>query len=158
MVKMDGWMNGAADFLPPVECSVLQVLRVYLSYLKKLGSLLGWPQDGIPDSFSLTLSFISNLQRAVTPLQERKKRKMLFFRTTITELQVATLYSLSNTITRDIHILKTQIKRDMRPCLDAIPLKRIFGVCWALNNLLTYRFLLTTFGFFRLTTLSPPQC
>ncbi|NWR60910.1 KELL protein, partial [Bucorvus abyssinicus] len=49
--------------------------------------LLGWPQDGIPDSFSLTLSFISNLQRAVTPLQERKKRKMLFFRTTIMELQ-----------------------------------------------------------------------
>ncbi|XP_010132953.1 PREDICTED: kell blood group glycoprotein [Buceros rhinoceros silvestris] len=64
-----------------------EVLRVYLSYLKKLGSLLGWPQDGIPDSFSLTLSFISNLQRAVTPLQERKKRRMLFFRTTIMELQ-----------------------------------------------------------------------
>ncbi|KAM9247589.1 kell blood group glycoprotein isoform 4-T4 [Leptosomus discolor] len=64
-----------------------EVLRVYLSYLKKLGSLLGVPQDGPPDSFSLTLSFISNLQRVVTPLQERQERGMLFFRTTIRELQ-----------------------------------------------------------------------
>ncbi|XP_026708070.1 kell blood group glycoprotein isoform X2 [Athene cunicularia] len=64
-----------------------EVLRVYLSYLKKLGSLLGEPQDGPPDSFSLTLSFISNLQRVVTPLQERQQRGMLFFRTTIRELQ-----------------------------------------------------------------------
>ncbi|XP_049680347.1 kell blood group glycoprotein isoform X3 [Accipiter gentilis] len=64
-----------------------KVLRVYLSYLKKLGSLLGGPQDGPPDSFSLTLSFISNLQRVVTPLQERQQRGMLFFRTTIRELQ-----------------------------------------------------------------------
>uniref|UniRef100_A0A8C0BTX7 Uncharacterized protein n=1 Tax=Buteo japonicus TaxID=224669 RepID=A0A8C0BTX7_9AVES len=65
----------------------LEVLRVYLSYLKKLGSLLGGPQDGPPDSFSLTLSFISNLQRVVTPLQERQQRGMLFFNTTIRELQ-----------------------------------------------------------------------
>ncbi|KFU84133.1 Kell blood group glycoprotein, partial [Chaetura pelagica] len=43
--------------------------------------------DGSPDSFSLTLSFISNLQRVVTPLQERQQRGMLFFRTTIRELQ-----------------------------------------------------------------------
>lgn len=62
---------------------------MYLSYLKKLGSLLGGPQDGPPDSFSLTLSFISNLQRVVTPLQERQQRGMLFFRTTIRELQVS---------------------------------------------------------------------
>ncbi|NXK12042.1 KELL protein, partial [Herpetotheres cachinnans] len=54
---------------------------------KKLGGLLGGPQDGPPDSFSLTLSFISNLQRVVTPLQERQQRGMLFFRTTIRELQ-----------------------------------------------------------------------
>ncbi|KFP61368.1 Kell blood group glycoprotein, partial [Cariama cristata] len=52
------------------------------SYLMK-----GWPQDGPPDSFSLTLSFISNLQRAVTPLQKRQQRGMLFFRTTIRDLQ-----------------------------------------------------------------------
>ncbi|XP_074667120.1 kell blood group glycoprotein isoform X3 [Strix aluco] len=64
-----------------------EVLRVYLSYLKKLGSLLGEPQDGPPDSFSRTLSFISNLQRVVTPLQERQQKGMLFFRTTIRELQ-----------------------------------------------------------------------
>ncbi|KFV59734.1 Kell blood group glycoprotein, partial [Tyto alba] len=49
--------------------------------------LLGRPQDGPPDSFSLTLSFISNLQQVVTPLQERQQRGMLFFRTTIKELQ-----------------------------------------------------------------------
>ncbi|XP_031465803.1 kell blood group glycoprotein homolog, partial [Phasianus colchicus] len=65
----------------------LEVLRVYLSYLEKLGDLLGGPQDGPPHSFSLTLSFISNLQRVVTPLQERRQRGMLFFRTTIRELQ-----------------------------------------------------------------------
>ncbi|KAM9300806.1 kell blood group glycoprotein isoform 2-T2 [Morus bassanus] len=69
------------------EKNYLEVLRVYLSYLKKLGGLLGGPQDGPPDSFSLTLSFISNLQRVVTPLQERQQRGMLFFRTTIRELQ-----------------------------------------------------------------------
>ncbi|XP_040504980.1 kell blood group glycoprotein isoform X1 [Gallus gallus] len=65
----------------------LEVLRVYLSYLEKLGDLLGGPQDGPPHSFSLTLSFISNLQRVVTPLQERRQRRMLFFHTTIRELQ-----------------------------------------------------------------------
>ncbi|XP_064374972.1 kell blood group glycoprotein isoform X6 [Dromaius novaehollandiae] len=67
--------------------SYLEVLRVYLSYLEKLGHLLGGPQDVPPDSFSLTLSFISNLQRVVTPLQERRQRGMLFYRTTIRELQ-----------------------------------------------------------------------
>ncbi|XP_062343371.1 kell blood group glycoprotein isoform X3 [Cinclus cinclus] len=69
------------------EKNYLEVLRVYLSYLKKLGVLLGWTEDGLPDSFSLTLSFISNLQRFVTPLQKRQQRGMLFFRTTIRELQ-----------------------------------------------------------------------
>ncbi|XP_066861180.1 kell blood group glycoprotein isoform X1 [Anser cygnoides] len=69
------------------EKKYLEVLRVYLSYLQKLGGLLGGPQDGSPHSFSLTLSFISNLQRVVTPLQERQQRGMLFFRTTIKELQ-----------------------------------------------------------------------
>ncbi|XP_040450729.1 kell blood group glycoprotein isoform X9 [Falco naumanni] len=64
-----------------------KVLRVYLSYLRKLGGLLGGPLDDPTDSFSLTLSFISNLQRVVTPLQERQQRGMLFFRTTIRELQ-----------------------------------------------------------------------
>ncbi|XP_061862617.1 kell blood group glycoprotein isoform X4 [Colius striatus] len=70
-----------------LKTNIIQVLRVYLSYLKKLGGLLGVPKDGPPDSFSLTLSFISNLQRVVTPLQERQQRGMLFFRTTIKELQ-----------------------------------------------------------------------
>ncbi|XP_054052627.1 kell blood group glycoprotein isoform X4 [Rissa tridactyla] len=69
------------------EKNYLEVLRVYLSYLKKLGGLLGVPQDGSPDLFSPTLFFISKLQRVVTPLQERKQRGMLFFRTTIRELQ-----------------------------------------------------------------------
>uniref|UniRef100_A0A8B9VC02 Uncharacterized protein n=2 Tax=Anas TaxID=8835 RepID=A0A8B9VC02_9AVES len=64
-----------------------EVLRVYLSYLEKIGGLLGGPQDGFPHSFSLTLSFISKLQRVVTPLQERQQRGMLFFRTNIKELQ-----------------------------------------------------------------------
>ncbi|NXD82155.1 KELL protein, partial [Halcyon senegalensis] len=49
--------------------------------------LLGEPQNGTPDLFSLTLSFISNLQQVVTPLQERQKKGMLFFHTTIGELQ-----------------------------------------------------------------------
>ncbi|XP_033372701.1 kell blood group glycoprotein isoform X1 [Parus major] len=69
------------------EKNYLEVLRVYLSYLKKLGVLLGRTEDGPPDSFSLTLSFISNLQKFVTPLQKRQQRGMLFFRTTIRELQ-----------------------------------------------------------------------
>ncbi|KAM6309847.1 kell blood group glycoprotein isoform 3-T5 [Podargus strigoides] len=69
------------------EKNYLEVLRVYLSYLKKLGGLLGEPQDAPPDSFSRTLSFISNLQQVVTPLQERRRRGMLFFHTTIRELQ-----------------------------------------------------------------------
>ncbi|XP_032908930.1 kell blood group glycoprotein isoform X2 [Catharus ustulatus] len=69
------------------EKNYLEVLRVYLSYLKKLGVLLGWTEDGPSDSFSLTLSFISNLQQFVTPLQKRRQRGMLFFRTTIRELQ-----------------------------------------------------------------------
>ncbi|NWW54384.1 KELL protein, partial [Pedionomus torquatus] len=56
------------------------------SYLK-LGDLLGGPVDGSPDLFSPTLSFISKLQRVVTPLQERQRRGMLFFHTTIRELQ-----------------------------------------------------------------------
>ncbi|XP_032303054.1 kell blood group glycoprotein [Coturnix japonica] len=69
------------------KTNYLEVLRVYLSYLEKLGDLLGGPQDGPPHSLSLTLSFISNLQRVVTPLQERQQRGMLFFRTTIRDLQ-----------------------------------------------------------------------
>ncbi|NXE98795.1 KELL protein, partial [Menura novaehollandiae] len=56
------------------------------SYLK-LGVLLGGTEDGPPDSFSLTMSFISNLQRFVTPLEKRQQKGMLFFRTTIRELQ-----------------------------------------------------------------------
>ncbi|XP_014108935.1 PREDICTED: kell blood group glycoprotein isoform X6 [Pseudopodoces humilis] len=71
----------------PLKDFLNQVLRVYLSYLKKLGVLLGRTEDGPPDSFSLTLSFISNLQKFVTPLQKRQQRGMLFFRTTIRELQ-----------------------------------------------------------------------
>ncbi|XP_053919797.1 kell blood group glycoprotein isoform X2 [Cuculus canorus] len=69
------------------EKNYLEVLRVYLSYLNKLGGLLGGLQDGLPDYFSLTLSFISNLQQVVTPIKERQQRRMLFFRTTIRELQ-----------------------------------------------------------------------
>ncbi|XP_027577951.2 kell blood group glycoprotein [Pipra filicauda] len=77
--------------LPPEsefkEKNYLEVLRVYLSYLRKLGVLLGGTQDGPPDSFSPTLAFISNLQQVVTPLKKRQESGMLFFRTTIRELQ-----------------------------------------------------------------------
>ncbi|XP_027537311.1 kell blood group glycoprotein isoform X2 [Neopelma chrysocephalum] len=77
--------------LPPEsefkEKNYLEVLRVYLSYLRKLGVLLGGTQDGPPDSFSPTLAFISNLQQVVTPLKKRRESGMLFFRTTIRELQ-----------------------------------------------------------------------
>ncbi|XP_071414299.1 kell blood group glycoprotein isoform X2 [Pithys albifrons albifrons] len=69
------------------EKNYLEVLREYLSYLRKLGILLGGTQDGPPDSSSPTLAFISNLQRVVTPLEKRRERGMLFFRTTIRELQ-----------------------------------------------------------------------
>ncbi|XP_014747867.1 PREDICTED: kell blood group glycoprotein isoform X1 [Sturnus vulgaris] len=69
------------------EKNYLEVLRVYFSYLKKLGVLLGWTEDDPSDSFSRTLSFISNLQQFVTPLRKRQQRGMLFFRTTIRELQ-----------------------------------------------------------------------
>ncbi|XP_014803040.1 PREDICTED: kell blood group glycoprotein isoform X6 [Calidris pugnax] len=80
------------EFEVPLESkfkakNYLEILRVYLSYLKKLGDLLGGPVDGSPDLFSPTLSFISKLQQVVTPLQERQRRGMLFFRTTIRELQ-----------------------------------------------------------------------
>ncbi|KFV82953.1 Kell blood group glycoprotein, partial [Struthio camelus australis] len=65
----------------------LEVTYQRLKQGKNSWDLLGGPQDVPPDSFSLTLSFISNLQRVVTPLQERRQRGMLFYRITIRELQ-----------------------------------------------------------------------
>ncbi|NWI96684.1 KELL protein, partial [Pitta sordida] len=43
--------------------------------------------DDPSDSFPPTLAFISNLQKFVTPLKKRQQRGMLFFYTTIRELQ-----------------------------------------------------------------------
>ncbi|XP_074858170.1 kell blood group glycoprotein isoform X3 [Carettochelys insculpta] len=87
------------DFEMPLEsdynekANYPEVVRVYFSYLMKLGTLLGWPQNVTSTFISLALSFISNLQRKVTPLQERQERGMLFYRTTIGELQVCVLNS-----------------------------------------------------------------
>lgn len=64
-----------------------QVVRVYFSYLMKLGTLLGGPQNVTSTFISFALSFISNLQKEVTPLQERREKGMLFYHTTIRELQ-----------------------------------------------------------------------
>ncbi|XP_067424410.1 kell blood group glycoprotein [Emydura macquarii macquarii] len=64
-----------------------EVVRVYFSYLMKLGTLLGGPENVTSNYVSLALSFISNLQKEVTPLQERRERGMLFYRTTLRELQ-----------------------------------------------------------------------
>ncbi|XP_077679765.1 kell blood group glycoprotein isoform X2 [Eretmochelys imbricata] len=64
-----------------------EVVRVYFSYLMKLGTLLGGPQNVTSTVISFALSFISNLQKEVTPLQERQERRMLFYHTTIRELQ-----------------------------------------------------------------------
>ncbi|NXU58362.1 KELL protein, partial [Turnix velox] len=69
-----------------LEVTYQRLKKSKSSYLK-LGGLLGVPQNGSPDLFSPTLFFISKLQRAVTPLQERKQKGMLFFRTTIRELK-----------------------------------------------------------------------
>ncbi|XP_048677690.2 kell blood group glycoprotein isoform X6 [Caretta caretta] len=69
------------------ECFKSQVVRVYFSYLMKLGTLLGGPQNVTSTVISFALSFISNLQKEVTPLQERQERRMLFYHTTIRELQ-----------------------------------------------------------------------
>uniref|UniRef100_A0A8D0HN93 Uncharacterized protein n=1 Tax=Sphenodon punctatus TaxID=8508 RepID=A0A8D0HN93_SPHPU len=67
--------------------SYSKVVRMYLLYLMELGSLLGGHQNVTMTDISLTLSFISYLQKEVTPLQERQKRRMLFHYTTIRELQ-----------------------------------------------------------------------
>lgn len=137
-------MDGVTNFwsclsLPVVICSyVLQVLRVYLSYLEKLGDLLGGPQDDPPHSFSLTLSFISNLQRVVTPLQERRQRRMLFFHTTIRELQVSVcaLELEKHNYSWHSHSKGPDQSRYKIHCLDTISLQLTLGVCWSLNNLL----------------------
>uniref|UniRef100_A0A8C8S0T1 Uncharacterized protein n=1 Tax=Pelusios castaneus TaxID=367368 RepID=A0A8C8S0T1_9SAUR len=81
------------EFEMPPETLVLgmgfksQVVREYFSYLMKLGTLLGGPENVTSNFISFTLSFISNLQKEVTPFEERQERRMLFYRTTIRELQ-----------------------------------------------------------------------
>uniref|UniRef100_A0A8C3XR72 Endothelin-converting enzyme-like 1 n=1 Tax=Chelydra serpentina TaxID=8475 RepID=A0A8C3XR72_CHESE len=79
--------GSAGDVLLLVMGFKSQVVRVYFSYLMKLGALLGGPQNVTSTSISFALSFISNLQKEVTPLQERRERRMLFYHTTIRELQ-----------------------------------------------------------------------
>ncbi|XP_060092915.1 kell blood group glycoprotein [Heteronotia binoei] len=64
-----------------------KVVRVYLSYLLKLAALMGGHMNVTSNYISLAISFISNLQKAVTPLKERQEKRMLFHRTTIGKLQ-----------------------------------------------------------------------
>ncbi|XP_061493594.1 kell blood group glycoprotein isoform X2 [Rhineura floridana] len=64
-----------------------QVLRSYFLYLKKLGDLMGGHAAITYTYISLAFSFISNLQKAVTPLETRLEKRMLFYTTTIKELQ-----------------------------------------------------------------------
>ncbi|XP_053157205.1 kell blood group glycoprotein isoform X4 [Hemicordylus capensis] len=65
-----------------------QVLRTYYLYLIKLGDLMGGHKSVTSTYIALALSFISNLQKAVTPLKKRQEKKMLFYPTNISELQV----------------------------------------------------------------------
>ncbi|XP_077201838.1 kell blood group glycoprotein isoform X1 [Paroedura picta] len=67
--------------------SYSEVVRMYFSYLLKLADLMGGHMDVTPSYISLALSFMSNLQKAVTPLKERQEKRMLFYRTTIGKLQ-----------------------------------------------------------------------
>uniref|UniRef100_A0A670ZPY2 Kell metallo-endopeptidase (Kell blood group) n=1 Tax=Pseudonaja textilis TaxID=8673 RepID=A0A670ZPY2_PSETE len=69
------------------ERFVLQVLRSYYLYLKKLGELMGGHTDSTSTYISLAFSFISNLQKIVTPLKKRQEKRMLFHHTTIKKLQ-----------------------------------------------------------------------
>ncbi|XP_042310364.1 kell blood group glycoprotein [Sceloporus undulatus] len=64
-----------------------QVLRSYYSYLMKLGLLMGGNREITSTYISLAFSFISNLQKTVTPLKKRREKMMLFYFTTIKELQ-----------------------------------------------------------------------
>ncbi|XP_066472564.1 kell blood group glycoprotein isoform X2 [Tiliqua scincoides] len=64
-----------------------KVLRSYLVYLMKLGSLLGGHSQVTSIYSSLALSFITNLQKAITPLKTRQEKRTLFYHTTIGELQ-----------------------------------------------------------------------
>ncbi|KAJ7335326.1 hypothetical protein JRQ81_013267 [Phrynocephalus forsythii] len=64
-----------------------QVLRSYYLYLLNLGLLMGGSTNVTSTYISLALSFISNLQKSVTPLRKRQEKRMLFYHTTIRELQ-----------------------------------------------------------------------
>nr|XP_020667187.1 kell blood group glycoprotein isoform X2 [Pogona vitticeps] len=64
-----------------------QVLRSYYLYLLNLGLLMGGSTNVTSTYISLAFSFISNLQKAVTPLRKRQEKRMLFYHTTIRELQ-----------------------------------------------------------------------
>ncbi|KAL7988493.1 hypothetical protein Chor_007412, partial [Crotalus horridus] len=64
-----------------------QVLRSYYLYLKKLEELMGGHTDSTSTYISLAFSFISNLQKIVTPLKKRQEKRMLFYHTTIKKLQ-----------------------------------------------------------------------
>ncbi|XP_070598204.1 kell blood group glycoprotein isoform X2 [Erythrolamprus reginae] len=63
------------------------VLRSYYLYLKKLEELMGGHTDSTSTHISLAFSFMSNLQKIVTPLKKRQEKRMLFHHTTIKKLQ-----------------------------------------------------------------------
>jgi len=79
-----------------------------------------------------------NLQRVVTPLQERRQRRMLFFHTTIRELQVSVcaLELEKHNYSWHSHSKGPDQNRYKIHCLDTISLQLTLGVCWSLNNLL----------------------
>ncbi|XP_070794558.1 kell blood group glycoprotein isoform X3 [Pituophis catenifer annectens] len=64
-----------------------QVLRSYYLYLKKLEELMGGHTDSTSTYISMAFSFISNLQKIVTPMKQRHEKRMLFHHTTIKKLQ-----------------------------------------------------------------------
>ncbi|NXX50248.1 KELL protein, partial [Tricholaema leucomelas] len=75
------------DFEMPHESKLKESNYLEVTYQRLKKGKKKSSSDGPPDIFPLTLSFISNLQRAITPLQERQHKGLLFFHTTIRELQ-----------------------------------------------------------------------
>nr|XP_033781039.1 kell blood group glycoprotein-like isoform X2 [Geotrypetes seraphini] len=62
-------------------------LRVYLSYLNKLGELLVGTENVASLQIPLVFSFMSQLLNEVTPTAEHREKRMFFQRTTIQDLQ-----------------------------------------------------------------------
>ncbi|XP_069039087.1 kell blood group glycoprotein isoform X1 [Lepisosteus oculatus] len=83
------------DFQIPAEWNTkdrkpkAEVVRIYISYLVSLLSLLGIQSSPTSMPTGLVTAFASELSRAATPLRDRKARGLLYQRTTIAQLQEA---------------------------------------------------------------------